>query len=152
MFYRGDIARQIVEDVKKAGGKMELKDLNNYKVNKRPPLKSLVKGLKVLSTPAPGSGGLITLALKIMAHFNWTAENQYHDQGLKFHQMVEAFKMAYAPYTFLGDPDFTLHVEKVNDYVWSARYMARLVYQSQKLNLSTENRISLKVKNKNCDV
>ena len=90
-----------------------MKDLNDYKVNKRAPLKSIVKGLKILSTPAPGSGGLITLALKIMEKFGWGAENQYHDQGLKFHQMVEAFKMAYAPYTFLGDPAFTPHVEKV---------------------------------------
>ena len=111
--FRGEMAKIIAADVQKAGGAMQLSDLANYKVNKRAPLKSLVKGLKVLSTPAPGSGGLITLALKIMAHFNWTAENQYHDQGLKFHQMVEAFKMAYAPYTFLGDPGFTDHQEKV---------------------------------------
>lgn len=117
IFYKGEIAKQIVDDVQRAGGKMKLSDLQNYKVNMRAPLKSLVKGLKILSTPAPGSGGLITLALKIMAHFNWTAENQYHDQGLKFHQMVEAFKMAYAPYTFLGDPGFTPHVEKFQRYM-----------------------------------
>lgn len=88
-------------------------DLSNYKVMVRDPLKTTVKGLQMLSTPPPGSGALISLAVKIMSHFNWSPSEQYENRGLLYHRMIEAFKFAYAPFSFLGDPNKTNHTEEV---------------------------------------
>lgn len=93
---------------------MTLEDLSKYDVIVRDPLETKVKGLTMLSTPPPGSGALISLALKIMSHFNWRPEDQYNKRGLLFHRMVEAFKFAYAPFTFLGDPRKTANTSRVN--------------------------------------
>ncbi|XP_057299825.1 glutathione hydrolase 1 proenzyme-like isoform X2 [Hydractinia symbiolongicarpus] len=118
-FYKGDIAKQIIQDIKGAGGSMTLEDLSKYDVIVRDPLETKVKGLTMLSTPPPGSGALISLALKIMSHFNWRPEDQYNKRGLLFHRMVEAFKFAYAPFTFLGDPRKTANTSRVVTYMLS---------------------------------
>jgi len=112
--YRGAIAHQIVKDVSGAGGQITLDDLKRYEVQKRDPLKTTVKKLQMLTTPPPGSGALIALALKIMEHFNWKPENQYKEQPLLYHNLIEALKFAYAPQTFMGDPRFTKNTEEVN--------------------------------------
>jgi len=71
----------------------------------------------MLTTPPPGSGALISLAIKIMSNYNWTADSQYKDRALLYHRVVEAFKFAYAPFTFLGDPRKTEHTEEVCKYM-----------------------------------
>ena len=63
----GDMAKQIVKDMKDAGGFITRKDLRKYKALSKKPLKSHVRGLDMLSIPAPGCGALVSLALKIMA-------------------------------------------------------------------------------------
>ena len=64
--FRGAIAQQIVKDIREAGGTLSLKDLAEYKAIVRKPLEAEIKGLTMLSNPPPGSGALISLALKIM--------------------------------------------------------------------------------------
>lgn len=64
--FRGAIAQQIVKDIREAGGTMSLKDLAEYKAIVRKPLEAELKGMTMLSNPPPGSGALISLALKIM--------------------------------------------------------------------------------------
>ena len=61
------MAKQIVKDIKDAGGYITLKDLRKYKAIARKPLKTTIKGLEMLSLPPPGSGALVSLALKIMS-------------------------------------------------------------------------------------
>lgn len=41
--------------------------------------------------------------------FNWTRDDLVNDMKapLTYHNIIEAFKFAYAPATFLGDPKFT---------------------------------------------
>ena len=64
--FRGAIAQQIVKDIREAGGTLSLKDLAEYKAIVRKPLEAELKGMTMLSNPPPGSGALISLALKIM--------------------------------------------------------------------------------------
>lgn len=111
---RGELAKQIVKDIQDAGGNCTLEDLANYEVTESEPLKTTIKGLAMLSTPPPGSGALISLALKIMSYYNWTADDQYKDRALLYHRIVEAYKFAYAPFSFLGDPKYTDHTEEVS--------------------------------------
>ena len=61
------MAKQIVKDIKEFGGFITRKDLRKYKALSRKPLNTTVKGLQMLSLPAPGSGAIVSLALKILA-------------------------------------------------------------------------------------
>lgn len=51
----------------------------------------------------------------VAAGFNWTRDDlENHGKApLTFHNIVEAFKFAYAPSTFLGDPKFTNFTKEV---------------------------------------
>ncbi len=61
------MAEQIVKDIQDAGGFITLTDLRGYRAIERGPLRTTVnRTLEMLSTPPPGSGPLISLALKIM--------------------------------------------------------------------------------------
>lgn len=119
IFYKGAIAQQIVKDVREAGGALSLKDLSSYKAIVRKPLETELKGFTMLSNPPPGSGCLIALALKIMEGYNWKAEdiNSNEKAPLTFHRIIEALKFAYAPYTFLTDPNFNNNTAKIVDYM-----------------------------------
>lgn len=56
-FYNGSIGFDLVEDVKKIGGILTMKDLQQYQVKMRKPISADIMGLKILSMPPPSSGG-----------------------------------------------------------------------------------------------
>eukprot|EP00795_Rhopilema_esculentum_P004505 gene4505-20752_t len=118
-FYTGSMAAQIVKDVQTAGGFMTLTDLSGYRAIERGPLRTKINGLEMLTTPPPGSGALISLALKIMSGFNWTRDDISNPDKLPitYHRIVESLKFAYAPFTYLGDPKFTNHTKEVIRYM-----------------------------------
>ncbi|MDJ0508349.1 MAG: gamma-glutamyltransferase [Crocosphaera sp.] len=65
-FYQGDIAQQIVKDMKQ-GGYLKKEDLSQYSVLKRKPLKVNYRNYQLLMNPPPSSGGiLIGYALKLL--------------------------------------------------------------------------------------
>lgn len=67
LFYQGEIAHLISNACKNSGGHISIKDLNNYQVIKRPPLSFSYRDTKILTNPAPSSGGiLIAFALKLL--------------------------------------------------------------------------------------
>lgn len=47
--------------------------------------------------------------------FDWTAEdmNSNEKAPLTYHRIIESLKFAYAPFTFLTDPNFNNNTEKV---------------------------------------
>lgn len=66
LFYRGDMARQIVEDCRSRGGHLTVDDLAGYEVIKRAPLIRDHGGHRLATNPGPSSGGMLiafTLAL-----------------------------------------------------------------------------------------
>ena len=64
--YQGDIAQQMLQDMKE-GGYLTPEDLQNYRVIKRKPLNFNYRGYQLLTNPPPSSGGiLINYALKIL--------------------------------------------------------------------------------------
>lgn len=96
---------------------MTKEDLAKYQVVIQDPLKTKINNFNVLSVPSPGSGALLLLSLKIMSKFNWKPKDFLDNPALVYHQMIEAFKLAYAPTTFLGDPRFTPHAHQVEQYM-----------------------------------
>ncbi|WJW75752.1 gamma-glutamyltransferase [Thiohalobacter sp. IOR34] len=103
-FYGGALARRLVEGVRAAGGIWTLRDLAEYRVVEREPLRGEYRGIRVTSAAPPSSGGvaLITL-LNILAGYDLAAL----DEAGRVHLLVEAMRRAYRDRAqYLGDPDF----------------------------------------------
>lgn len=65
LFYRGEIAAAIAEDMRD-GGQLTREDLKAYRVERRAPLQVNYKNARVFTNPPPSSGGLlIALGLKL---------------------------------------------------------------------------------------
>ena len=66
-FYRGEIARRIVDTVAQGGGALTEADLDAYRVIRRRPVRATVAGRSFASNPPPSSGGLlIAFALAVL--------------------------------------------------------------------------------------
>lgn len=73
LFYRGEIAGEIVQQSREAGGHLTLEDLENYRVVKRKPLDLEYRGCHVLMNPPPSSGGiLIAFGLELLKEADLT--------------------------------------------------------------------------------
>ena len=103
-FYDGVTARHLVDGVHAAGGIWSLKDLSEYRVVERPPVRGVYRGVHVTSAPPPSSGGVILMEmLNMLQGFDLTAMDKTHrDQTV-----IEAMRLAYRDRArYLGDPDF----------------------------------------------
>ncbi|HEQ60552.1 MAG TPA: gamma-glutamyltransferase, partial [Firmicutes bacterium] len=105
-FYRGEVARAIVNAVTSDGGVMTLGDLTAYKPSIRPPVRGEYRGYEILSAPPPSSGGTHVLQLlAIMEHFGARALG--HNTPEYIHTLAEAMKWAFADRErYMADPDF----------------------------------------------
>lgn len=117
IFYQGEMAEMIVNDIKEAGGVMTVDDLAKFQVAVEEPVKAKVKDYDLITTPSPSSGALLAMIMKLLAKFNWGPNNLRDNPQLVYHDMIETFKYAYAPTTFLGDPRFNNHTKQVEDYM-----------------------------------
>lgn len=89
-FYQGDIAHQMLQDMKE-GGYLTQKDLTHYSVIKRKPLQINYRGYKLLTNPPPSSGGiLINYALKLLE----TVDLKDYEFGSQNHLQLLATVMA----------------------------------------------------------
>jgi gamma-glutamyltranspeptidase/glutathione hydrolase len=103
-FYKGDVARKLVDGVRQAGGIWTMKDLADYEVIERAPLRTSYHGYKLVTAPPPSSGGIaITTMLNILAPYNLPSL----DKVTRTHLVVEAMRRAYRDRAlYLGDPEF----------------------------------------------
>ncbi|KOR05827.1 gamma-glutamyltransferase [Pluralibacter gergoviae] len=105
-FYKGAIADQIADEMKKNGGLISKADLAAYRAVERQPVSGDYRGYQVYSMPPPSSGGIhIIEILNILSQFDM---HQYGFGSADAMQlMAEAEKRAYADRSeYLGDPDF----------------------------------------------
>jgi gamma-glutamyltranspeptidase / glutathione hydrolase len=65
-FYRGRVARQIVDYIKQHGGLLTLTDLANYRPEWRVPLGADYRGYRIYTMPPPSSGGVVLEILAMM--------------------------------------------------------------------------------------
>ena len=65
-FYYGELAKDIVQDVKDGGGIFTLDDLKNYRVKFKRPVNGMLGDYTWYSTPPPGSGAVLSLILNIL--------------------------------------------------------------------------------------
>ncbi|KAK6168233.1 hypothetical protein SNE40_022101 [Patella caerulea] len=102
--YSGQIADTIIQAVEDAGGILSIEDLQQYKVIERDVIQTEFNGGYVSTMQAPSSGPILLLLINLLEGFNWTAESVSDPKT--YHQMIEAFKFAFAHLGDLGDPTF----------------------------------------------
>jgi gamma-glutamyltranspeptidase/glutathione hydrolase len=124
-FYKGRIARQIVEAVKSKGGILELSDLARVQVREREPLETSYRGHRIVTMGLPSSGGFIVGALLNVLEREDPRAGGYRPERF-LHVMAEAEKRLFALREKIGDPDFNPGVEERVRGMLSKEFAARL--------------------------
>jgi len=105
-FYEGKIAKKIVTEMQKNGGLITLKDLRNYHVSERIPIRGTYKGFEIVSMPPSSSGGVHLIQMLNMLELHSLNKMGFGSSD-SIHLLVEVMKRAYADRSkFLGDTDF----------------------------------------------
>ena len=106
-FYHGSLARELATTMQKRGGLITAKDLAQYEVKERQPIRGTYRGYEIISAPPPSSGGIALVeTLNILEGYDLTKEGDRSAQSI--HLTVEAFQRAFFDRAeFLGDPDFS---------------------------------------------
>ncbi len=103
-FYEGEIAGRLVGSVRGGGGIWRSRDLANYRVIERAPVRGEYRGMTIVTAAPPSSGGVVLInALNILANFELSRQ----PEAQRTHLIVEAMRRAYRDRAeYLGDPDF----------------------------------------------
>ena len=105
-FYQGEIAKKIVAEMERNGGLITLKDLGNYKVKERVPIKGTYKGYEIVSMPPSSSGGVHLIQMLNMLE-PFSLNEMGFGAAETIHLMSEVMKRAYSDRSkYLGDTDF----------------------------------------------
>jgi gamma-glutamyltranspeptidase/glutathione hydrolase len=103
-FYRGAIAKTLVDGTRAAGGRWSLDDLAKYEVKERAPLAFDYRGWHIVTAPPPSSGGIaLAEMLNMLSGYDLARLDPAH----RTHLVVEAMRRAYRDRAeYLGDPDY----------------------------------------------
>lgn len=104
-FYEGETAQMLVDGVHEDGGIWRLRDLRNYRVLERRPIKFQWRGYTVTSAALPSAGGIaLAQVLPLLDRLGWPRALEADSQ----HLVAEALRRAYRDRAdYLGDPAFT---------------------------------------------
>lgn len=104
-FYKGEIARAIVDYCDKNGGFLSMRDFAEHKSDWVEPISTDYRGYKVYECPPNGQGLTALLALNILEGFDLASMNTRPD--LYYHTLIEATKLAFADRNkYIADPAF----------------------------------------------
>jgi gamma-glutamyltranspeptidase/glutathione hydrolase len=123
-FYKGKMAAEIAAFEAANHGLITAADLAAYQVKERTPLVGHYRGLEVLTSPPPSSGGIVLIeTLNILSGYD------LHKLGAdrsvpQVHYITEAFRRAYMDRgDYLGDPDFnTMPLAQMADPAYAAAW------------------------------
>ena len=105
VFYKGEIAKAIVDYVQAHGGVITNEDMANYDVAWRKPYRTNYRGYEVIAAPPPTAGIHVLQQLNIVENYD-LAKMGYHSADA-LHVLIEATKLAGADRRGMGgDPDF----------------------------------------------
>ena len=100
-FYRGEIARRMVSDLRAKGNAMSLRDLARYFAEWREPVSTTYRGHTIFSSAPPVSGGT-TLAAQLNTLENFAAPKLPTEDAATAHALIESWKLA--PRGRVADP------------------------------------------------
>lgn len=104
-FYRGPVARILVEFCERQGGLLDLRDFAEYRVRREPPVQVSYKDYTVCTCGPWTQGPVLAQALKLLEPIDLSKFE--HNAPEYIHTIVEALKLAYADRErYYGDPLF----------------------------------------------
>jgi gamma-glutamyltranspeptidase / glutathione hydrolase len=104
-FYRGEIARAIVDYCAKNGGFLSMEDFASQKSEWVEPISTTYRGLTLYELPPNGQGLTALLLLNILEGIDLTAMRT--EPGPYYHTLIEATKIAFADRNrYIADPAF----------------------------------------------
>ena len=105
-FYRGDIARDLVQAVRDLGGLFTTEDLANWQVKIEEPVHTTYKGIEVYKLQPWVQGPVMLQALNILENFD--LKSMGYDSARYIHTIYQAMNLAYADRDFYyGDPSYS---------------------------------------------
>ncbi len=123
-FYKGRMAREIAAFEAANQGLITAADLAAYQVKERTPLVGSYRGLEVLTSPPPSSGGIVLIeSLNILSGYDLPKLGADRSPA-QVHYIAEAFRRAYMDRgDYLGDPDFnTMPLQQMADPAYAAAW------------------------------
>ncbi|WP_346831003.1 gamma-glutamyltransferase [Pseudomonas abietaniphila] len=122
-FYKGWVAKAIVDSSQAGKGIIVQADLDKYKTRELAPVECDYRGYHVVSAPPPSSGGVVICEIMNILEGYPMKELGYHSaQGM--HYQIEAMRHAYVDRnSYLGDPDF---VKNPINHLLDRDYAAKL--------------------------
>lgn len=127
IFYRGEIAEQIADDMQQHGGLLSLADLAEYRTTRTDPLRSTYRNLDVATNHPPGGGIMLLQMLNILEHFNLSKLGHNSSEYLRI--VCEAMRAATADKeAFVGDPAFIdVPIERLTGKPYAAEIAQRIL-------------------------
>jgi gamma-glutamyltranspeptidase / glutathione hydrolase len=105
VFYRGEIASRIDEDMRRNGGLVTREDLASCRVVRNQPLRGSYRGYSVSTNHPPGGGLMLLQMLNVLEQFD--LRELGHNSPEYVRVVAEAMKRATADKdAFIGDPAF----------------------------------------------
>ncbi len=105
-FYEGEVADELVAEMKAGGGIITHEDLEKYEAQWRDPIISQYKNYEIISMAPPSSGGIALTQMLGMVE-NYPLKDWGFHSVEAIHLMAEAERRAFADRAkHLGDPDF----------------------------------------------
>lgn len=105
--YSGAMAHELADFIRKGGGLITAKDLADYRVLDRKPVTGTYRGLTVISSPPPSSGGIILIELLNILE-GYDLKSAGLNSAASIHLITEAYRRAFFDRAvFMGDPAYT---------------------------------------------
>ncbi|MFN4089175.1 MAG: gamma-glutamyltransferase [Alphaproteobacteria bacterium] len=105
IFYQGEIAEEIAEDMRRNGGLLSLDDLRGYRTRRGDPLRGSYRGYDVATNNPPGGGIMLLEMMNILENFDLFEMG--HNSADYIVTVAEAMKRATVDKdAHVGDPDF----------------------------------------------
>lgn len=126
-FYKGWVAKAIVDENRRRGGLIRMNDLRRYNVKKRRPVSGTYKGHEIYSMSPPSSGGIhVIQILNTLEPLNL---GHYGIQDARtIHYTASAMQQAFADRArYLGDADFVkVPIKELISKEYAAKIRARI--------------------------
>ena len=105
LFYRGEIAAEMVQFNQAQGGLLTMEDLAGFEAGLEPPVVANYKGVDVATCGPWCQGPTTAMALRILEGFD--LRGMGHNSPDYLHTLIEALKLAFSDrHSYVGDPDF----------------------------------------------
>ncbi|MBP2300501.1 gamma-glutamyltransferase [Azospirillum picis] len=105
LFYTGEIAEEIADDMARNGGLISREDLAGYSLSSAEPLRGDYRGYRIATSPPPGSGMSMLQLLNILENFDIAGMG--HGSTEHVRHLAEAMKrMTIDKDRYMGDPAY----------------------------------------------